>query len=199
MDGLMFQEQDVSQVLTEVRFFRQPFLYQTSPVRDDSIRKVVVQQDYVNRPSHLREYILLNGQVIETQRSVMTPKEDDLIENQLFYFPDGMPGMVVRDNTTRTPFGWGECGKCIDETIWILKINPDGVQVIAEATQSNGPEGYCQIGDNYFAQHYVSQIDILNDGRFAVLRLNQRGSKERKRIKVDWSTEASKVRIFPVK
>jgi hypothetical protein len=198
VDALVYREQQASQSLTEVGFMPQPFTYDEETLAGIPIETLSVDVNYVNELPKKKQYILIHGQTLETELVRSVVAEPSRVRNQLFRFPDGAVGAILRSNTSADPYGWGPCGICIEETIRIHRVTAQGKQVLLDIYQGDGPNSYFQIQGIVLPDYYVLEMDWIKSGEILVLRLNHRYRTTKKRIKVSWNADGSDVKVVVI-
>lgn len=199
IDALAFQENRASNMLTEVKFCRQPFHFYEFTYGDVPVESLKIDLDYVNEIPREREYLMVDDFLITTDRTRFINADSITpITDQFFFFPDGEMGLISKENSTIDPYGWGLNGTCVEESISIHRINDWGKEDIVYIQQGNGPNGYCEIGEHAFSNFYISQIDWVKEGQIMVLRLNHQTMPDNKRVKISWEDDGSNVEIVIV-
>jgi hypothetical protein len=193
VDALVYREHQASQALTEVKFTREPFHYDFLNVAGTPVESLTIDFDYVNQIPSTREYKLLHDYLIPSEQVRSKLANSHPIENEVFRFPDGELGVIMVDNSTFDPYGWGDCGTCIEERITIHRVTDRQRRVLLEINQWDGPDAYCQVGPHYLEDYYVDRTDWIQPGRILVLRLNHRYTKRKKRVKITWNQQGEAV------
>jgi len=197
-DALVYGYESVSDSLIEVKFSPLPMEYKTNRSGGFPSEVLALNYEYVNTIRNQLEYILVNGFVFKSEQVKESLGGEDTVRNSVFRFPDGVPGVILKDNLTVNPFGWGECGKCVEEIISIHRVASEGPREILSIFQGDGPNPYCQVQDLSFDDYYVAQLDWIDKGRLLVLNLRSWKSRARKRIKVTWDGDGTDVRVVLV-
>lgn len=196
-DALVYKEQKTSKELTEIKFSQQYIAYKSFENEGLPLESLKVAFNPVNALKREREYLLVQGQVLTTEWTPMNNSSWDF-ENSCFQFPDGAYGMIVRENQPFDPFGWGECGNCIQEKITVYRIGAWNKHNIVSIQQGNGPQAYCQIEDLNFDDYLVTRLDWIRKGKILVVRLDGQTSNDKKRIKISWNASGNKVKVEEV-
>ncbi len=195
VDPLIYRQQEASHSLTEVGIMPQGFRYDVEYLDQSPIEILKVDETYVNKLPKQRSYILMQGQILQTERIRSLVAEPTEVEDQFFRFPDGEMGAILRSNTSVDPYGWGPCGTCIQETIRIWRVTSSGKKSLLDIIQGDGPNAYCQIQNTLLREYYLLRIDWIKPGEILVLRLNHRYLTRKKRIKVSWDADGSHVKV----
>ncbi|MCB0836872.1 MAG: hypothetical protein KDD99_09450 [Bacteroidetes bacterium] len=198
VDALVYQENRTSNSLTEVKFQKQSFQYDSGEYKNVPIESLKIDYNYVNKIPVHKELISVRNQLIEAEQTRLVQPdslEKSSFGDNLFQFPDKSIGLIIRESTSHHPYGWGDCGQCIVENIRIFRITDTNVQAILNIQQSDGPDPYCQIGTYSFPGSYVSQLDWIKPGKILVVRISHYTEKDQERVKVTWAKDGSDVRI----
>lgn len=189
VDALHFKEFKSSESLTEVRFVHRPIYYHHYLDREHllSVEQMAIDFEYVNARGEELEFTIINDQVFGVKRVTQSLARLDTVDNRMtFLFPDGQPGLILSENSTFHPYGWGECGHCVDERLHIYKIEKNGSKKVLSIEQGEGNPGFCVIGNESFDGYYVSKLNWVKKGQMMVLQLNHREENLRKRLRVSW-------------
>jgi hypothetical protein len=202
VDALVYQENRTSSALTEVKFQKQSFEYESEEFKNIPIETLKIDYNYVNKVPIQQELISVKDQLIKAER-VRSVRPDSIVkspfDDHLFQFPDKTLGMIIRESTALNPYGWGECGDCVVENIRIFRITEEKVQEILNIQQGDGPDAYCQIGPHSFSGSYVSRLDWIKPGKILVVRISHHTEKDKERVKVSWEKDGSDVKIEWIK
>lgn len=175
----------------EIAFRETSINYEDYQDRGFPVQRLSVGLEAVNSPDITTDYLLIDG-VLEsvTRARNILPGPGMIPEVDVFRFPDGATAVFVRDNYPFNPYGWGDCGICLQERMRILR-NIDGrVITVASWNQSEGPESGLWIGEENFPGYYLARMDKLRNGEIIVLVLNHRTQRLQKRVKLTWDQEA---------
>ncbi|MEZ4827411.1 MAG: hypothetical protein R3C61_14195 [Bacteroidia bacterium] len=199
VDGILYREQQVSQVLSEVKFSRVPYHFDITQPSGISVATLLMDLDHVNKLPTEKEFIKIGaspGKMLEVER-VLNPGFPDgqSRRSRVFRFPDEIPGVIIRESSYLDPYGWGPCGDCVLETIHIRRITSDDVYDIMSINQGNGPDAFCEVGEFRFEGYYVNQMDWIQSGKILVVRLAHYNGKDQKRIKLSWEKDGSNPRV----
>ncbi len=198
VDALFYKNKESSDQLSEVRFLARPQSYQqkTFPQYYLSVEQLSIIYDYVNLLGCKVNYTLLNGQVFRSQR-MRVPKQDTthIPEMQIFFFPDEKPGLILAENASLSPYGWGDQGHALDERIRILRIGREQSAELLRIEQGEGEPGYCHIGQTNYEGFFVEKINWAVEGHIMVLLLKNRINQSRKRLRISWLDDGSQIEI----
>lgn len=197
-DALVYKEQTASQSLVEVKFSEQPFRYSNINQQGISLHRLEVLHDFVNSIAEEREYMMLNGQLFAASRMRNSISPLDTLNSSFFRFPDGSPGLLVKENTPMDPYGWGKNGHLIEETIRIHRVVDDRTQDILYIQQGEGERPYCFIQGQDFSSHYVSKLDWIRKGEILVLILTDWNTGYPTRVKISWNPDGTNVQVEKV-
>ncbi|MEL6673153.1 MAG: hypothetical protein AAFR61_13210 [Bacteroidota bacterium] len=196
VDYLIYAEQFPSRDFIEVVFSRQPFAYKKFKYDGYLVERMSVGEEFVNEVGKQHHYTRIDGKLIHATRARhIIPEPGVQFANPWFRFPDGQPGWISVSNTPNHPFGWGECGSCLEEGISIQRVNRNGVEDILFIQQSDGPQAYCQVGDQAFEDFFVSKLDWIQEGEVMVVWLTHRFLKKKERLKVSWDDDGSDLEV----
>lgn len=198
-DMIAYEPQKLSKTLLEIKFLLQPIRYSAfEDAAHNSIKKLSVEKGAVNTKSKTTEYYLINGQVFESE-VVKIPKEKrEALHSHTFAFPDGAPGIILKNRTPQNAYGWGNCKDCYEEIISVMRIKGSDTKTILGISQGNTSTPYCQIGDKNFKGFYVYGMDWLREGKIMVLRLSTWDNLTKKRVKISWNDDGSKVTMSEI-
>mgnify|MGYP001209360684 CR=1 FL=1 len=197
-DALVYKERTASQALLEVKFFEQPYEYSSIDRQGISLHKLKTNYDFVNAVAEEREYLLLNDQLFSATRMRNSISPLDTLTSRFFRFPDGSSGLLIKENAPMDPYGWGNTGHLIEETIRIHRVTENRRQDILYIRQGEGQRPYCLIQGRDFPGYYVSKLDWIRKGEILVLILIEWDSGRLKRVKVSWGNDGSNVRVEAV-
>jgi hypothetical protein len=192
VDALHYANLESNGSMSEVRFLQRPQQYQNEAFPDLylNLEQFTITYDYVKAMSRKVSYTLLNGQVFRSQ--YMRPDSLSYLPRQHFFtFPDGQPGLLLTENTTLNPYGWGDCGQCIQEQIRLYRVTRDASEEILHIEQGESEPAYCYIGPLTYPGYFVSQVNWVKEGELMVLQLLSRQGDKRKRIRVSWQPDGS--------
>lgn len=198
IDALYYKNQLSSNHLSEVQFIRRPQNYKlkTFPHQYISLEQLSIDYEYVNLLDRTVHYTLIHNHVFSSQ--IMRTSEKDSIAPppmQIFFFPDGKAGLVLSENATLSPYGWGENGHMLDERIRIMRINRDQALELLRIEQGEGEAAYCHIGNLSYEGFFVEKINWAKEGEIMVLLLKNRLTQTRKRLRVNWQADGSEIEI----
>lgn len=199
VEGLMYKEGVFSQHLAEVGFVNQPFRYESFNFESGRAERFLVRSYHLNRLPQDHEFFIFGNQVIKSDRVFFEKREPIRIQNDLFMFPDGFPGVITNNLVTLNPYGWGPEGQQADRMMIVQKVFPEGSASLLTIRQTDGPKPVCTIGNLQYPDYYVTQLDWIREGEVMVVRLNRQGSIEKKRIKVAFLEEGREVEIMEVR
>jgi hypothetical protein len=123
----------------------------------------------------------------------MGRQKRESLNNHTFAFPDGTAGLILKNRTPQNAYGWGACKDCYEEVISFMRIKGSTSQTIFVVYQGNSGNSYCQIGGTNYKGYYVYGLDWLREGKIAVLRLSSWDNALKKRVKVSWNDDGSKI------
>lgn len=196
VDGIVYREHQVSEVLSEVKFSRVPYRFEAEQILGMQVSTLIMELAHVNKLPTEKEYVRIAGKMIEVERAKNSGFPDGKSrKNMIFRFPDELPGIIIRESSYRDPYGWGECGECVVETIHIRRVTPQEVYDIMSINQGNGPDAFCEVGEFRFDGYYVSQMDWIQSGKILVIRLTHYNGKEQKRVKLSWEKDGSNPKV----
>ena len=198
VDALHFKEFEPSESLTEVRFFHRPLRYHQILDREHllNIEQLTIDVEYVNAKGEELEFTIINDQVFVVRRVTQSLALLDTVDNsKTFLFSDGQPGIILTENSTLHPYGWGDCGHCIDERLHIFRIEKEGSQKVLSIEQGEGNPGFCVVGTESYDGYVVTKLNWVKEGQMMVLQLNHREQNLRKRLRVSWNEIGKEVEI----
>lgn len=174
----------------EIAFREASLKYEDFQDRGFPVQRLSVGFDAVNSPDIVTDYLLIDGnlETVSRARNIL-PGPAVIPEVDVFRFPDGATGVFVRDNFPFNPYGWGDCGICLQERMRILRTSSGKVVTVASWTQSEGPESGLWIGKETFPEYYLGRMDRLRGGDIIVLVLNHRTLRLQKRVKLTWDQD----------
>lgn len=196
VDGLVYGNQQVSQSLTEVGFFRQRLWYDSANEEGFLVKRAMQSHDYVNKLPTEREYVQIENQMITADRVIddRFPDHNDRMA-RIFRFSDGAAGVILHESNYQDPYGWGECGDCVMENISIRRVTPTDEYDIFSFRQSDGPEPFTEIGEYRFDGFYISKLDWIQKGRILVIRLTDYADVNQERVKLSWAPDGTNLRV----
>lgn len=193
-DALVYQSTQTSHSLMEVQF--QPvILNHNSRLRYDSkVEELRFQRNFINAQPQVHHQFLIGHHLLRTQQ---VPEEDAEIVDSMFVFPDITPGMILHGFTPMDPYGWSDCGDCVEEQYDIYRIESEQAIKLLSVSQSLEAPYYCEIGESLsYSKYFIESFDWVYPGEVLVFRLNHRTEpKEKKRVKVSWAEDGSDVRV----
>jgi hypothetical protein len=196
IDGLYYKDQQASNSFSEISFLQRPQDYQlyTYPNQYLSVEHLSIDYEYVNFLGRTVHYILVNNQVFQSQLMAGGMK-DSLAPPplQIFFFPDGKPGLILAENATLSPYGWGKNGHDMDERIRIIRVLRDKSEELLRIEQGNGTVSYCHIGKKNYEGFFVEKINWAKEGELMVLTLKNRDTQSRKRVRIAWQADGSEI------
>ena len=196
VDNLVYQEEYISRELMEVKFLYQPLTYERWNYEGTSIETLNFEFDFVNQIPREMNYIRVNNHLIRTERVMgIVPEPPANLPPQWFKFPDRATGMIAYESSVVHPFGWGNCGSCINEKFTIYRIDRGGPNPILSISQGDGIDAYCQVGNLMYRDFYVSSLDWTTEGKTLVIRLKHRFLKEKKRVMASWEDDGSRLEV----
>jgi hypothetical protein len=199
VEGLLYREAQISDKLTEVGFLMQPFRYESFMLGETQLKRLTVRHYYLNRPARDEEYFIVEEQVLRHEKLLLDEEEKVGISKDNFLFPDQQPGVITYDITTLNPYGWGDCGDCLDERLAIHRFETDGQsRELLNIRQASGQKPYCQIRELFFQNFYVTQLDWIREGQVLVILLDHTETREMKRIKVEFLDNGNEVGITEI-
>lgn len=198
VDALTYREYEASRSLAEVRFSRENFAYDRRRINGAPLENMVVEQKFVNEIPKRHQFTLLYDYLLETEQITAFLANTSAVSNSLFTYPDGALGLILINSLTVDPFGWGDCGTCVEEIITVHRLSEDEQRLLLEVYQTDGPVAYCQIENFRFDNFYVEAIDWIREGEIMVMRLSHRYQKEKKRVKVSWNPETKALDVLPI-
>ena len=186
--SLVWRRDWVSQQWQEVGFSPVTIQYTDFRPQGYPVQRLTAGYARMNMPSEEKDFILLDQRVEQVTRvQAGLPDMGRVPSFDLFRFPDGAVGMFVRENFSYNPFGWGECGNCLQEKMRILRLSPQGLSTVLEWDQSEGPDPHFRIGDTKYSGFYLGQIDEVRGREIMVLLLDHRWLRQVERVKLTWS------------
>ncbi|MEL7340453.1 MAG: hypothetical protein AAGM67_08215, partial [Bacteroidota bacterium] len=114
VEGLIFKAGTFSQQLTEVGFVNLPFRYETLGLESGLAERFLIRAYHLNRLPQDYEFFIFGNQVLKSERVYFPDREGVRIQNDVFRFPDGFPGVITNNLVTLNPYGWGPDGKQAD-------------------------------------------------------------------------------------
>lgn len=202
VDAMPYRREWVNNNINELRFLTQPTQYSAwyDNQRQLGIERLTVNSRFAHALGQTTEYILINGLMLKSQRTrkQLLLLDDSTNTIKTFNFPDGAIGVILTENFTYNPYGWGRCGNCLEERVRVIRLENGTPKEIVKIDQNEGSPPFCQIGPLPFNDFYVSRINWLKAGQKLVLQLNARNSSQRKRVSVSWNDNGSKVEVAPI-
>lgn len=189
-DALVYQAEQSSQSLMEVWFHRIYPIQEVSYPYDLEVERLQFQRDYINTQSQVEHQYLIEHQLFRTQH---IPTVSYPFVDSMFVFPDGVPGLILHGHTPLSPYGWGDCGDCVEENYRVFRIEPGNSYELIRIEQSSDAPYFCEIGEEHsYADYKVESFDWVYPGEILVFRLTHRTEpKTKKRVKVSWEADGS--------
>lgn len=195
-DLIAYEPEKLSKALVEIKFVKQPIRYSAyTDNANNNIKKLSVDKTSVNTRPVTTEYYLINGKVFESEVVRMPKDRRENLLSHTFSFPDGAAGIILKNRTAQNAYGWGKCKDCFEEIISIMRISGNQSKTIFGIYQGNTGNTYCQIGEQRFDGYYVYGMDWLREGKIMVLRLSNWENTVKKRVKVTWRDDGTKVLV----
>ncbi len=193
-DMAVFSKENLSKSITEIKFSVQPVKYTAyEDLSKNTVKRVIVEKTGVNSRPITTEYYIVNGQVFESELVKMGKSRKEALNNYTFSFPDGSAGLILKQRTALNPYGWGKCGNCYEEVISLMRIKGNEAKTLLAIYQGNSGEKYCQIGEQSFRGYYVASVEWVREGKTMLLRLSSWDNATRKRVRVSWNDDGSKI------
>ncbi len=184
-----------SRFLTEIKFYKQMLDYDRRIFQGIPVETLRVQFNPVNQIPREKEFTLINNRLYTVEHSPYIISDPEAIMTGLFAYPDGGVGMILRNSVPVDPYGWDNCQTCVEERISVHRISAEGQGPLFEVRQGEGENAYCRIGEYYFPNFFLAEIDWIEEGRIMILNLNHRYLKTKRRIKVSWNDVGSDLEI----
>ncbi len=186
--SLVWRKDWVSQQWQEVGFSPVTIQYTDYRPQGYPVQRLTAGYARMNMPSEEKDFILVDQRVEQLTR-IQGPQPDmgRVPSFDLFRFPDGATGIFVRENFSYNPFGWGECGSCLQEKMRIIRVSPQGLNTVLEWDQSEGPDPHFRIGDTKYSGFFLGQIDEVRGREIMVLLLDHRWLRQVERVKLTWN------------
>lgn len=198
-DMIAYSPEKLSKSLLEIKFLKQPLRYTAyEDVSHNSIKKLSVEKGAVNTKAKTLEYYLINGVVFESEVVKIPKEKKEALHSHTFAFPDGAAGLILKNRTPQNAYGWGACKDCYEEIISVMRVKGSETQTILGIYQGNSGNTYCQIGDKNYKGYYVYGLDWLREGKILVLRLSTWDNSIKKRVKVSWNDDGSKIAMTEI-
>lgn len=198
-DGLVYQEFETSKHLTETTFFRQPLDYETFFEQGYPVESLKTIFQPVNSWDYRKEFLLVDGKFLTATE---WPLADAFAPGELrprcFTFPDGAMGMIIKRARLHDPYGWGNCGDCLEEMISIYRVEAGRKMEIFRLQQGHGEQAYCQLNEQVFEGYLTTGADWVKDGKMLVFRLDNPSQRTKKRVKVSWNSHGERVKVEEV-
>lgn len=193
-DMAVLGKENLSKSITEIKFSVQPVKYVAyEDMAKNTVKRLIVEKDGVNSRPITTEYYIVNGQVFESELVKMGKNRKESVNNYTFSFPDGSAGLILKQRTALNPYGWGKCGNCYEEVISLMRIKGTDAKTLFAIYQGNSGEKYCQIGEQNFRGYYVANVEWMREGKTLLLRLSSWDNTSRKRVRVSWNDDGSKI------
>lgn len=198
VDALFYDKQRPSNQFSEVQFKHRPQRYRltTFPRKYLSFEQFDINYEYVNLLGRTVQYTLIYDHVFRSQ--IMRASKNDSISplpKQVFFFSDGKPGLILLENATLSPYGWGENGHLLDERIRVMRVLKDEVHELLRIEQGDGEDAYCYIGKLSYPGFFVEKINWAKEGEIMVIWLQNRADQARKRVRVSWQADGSDIEV----
>jgi len=197
-DVLIISDQTASRYLTEILFDRLTLDFTEESVGGQIVGRLFIRKNFVNEISRSKEVISVMGSVVSGEQSLAKSRLLDHEQSSFFRFPNGDLGLMLIERTVLDPYEWGMCKDCLDESVYIYRINDGKVDELLNIYQIKAREVFCRIGIKKIENFYISHIDWIQKGRMMVLRLNHIKSNLKRRIKVSWDYRGENVKVEEV-
>lgn len=198
VDALYYKNQTPSHQFSEVQFIHRPQSYElkTFPHQYLSLENLSIDYQYVNLLSRTVNYTMIHDHVFRSQIMRTSGSDSNTPPPmQVFFFPDGEAGLILSENATLSPYGWGENGHALDERIRILRVNREDALELLRIEQGDGESPYCHIGKLNYEGFFAEKINWAKEGEIMVILLRNRFTQARKRLKVTWLSDGSEMEI----
>jgi len=195
VDALVYREMKASQSLTEVRFTPQPFYYNIENYRGTAIQRLTVDTEYVNELPREKTLYWIEDQAFISEKVQQVGLSSSQGKDQVIDLRDGTIGLILHDRTTQDPFGWGEGGSSVEETITLYRVAWGNRKRLLTIQQGEGEHAYCTIGQLNFQGFFVQDIDWMPRDRFFIARLSHRYHDDKKRVKLYWEEDEKELRV----
>lgn len=139
-----------------------------------------------------KDFFLIEDKTLVLSRSVKKDEMETLAPYRVFRFGDGATGIFARESGTIHPYGWGECGDCLHETMSVFRYSDGALARVASWEQSEGPEEGFMIDSQYFPDFFLARMDMIKGNEIIVLVLNHQRDRIQKRIKLTWDRSENK-------
>lgn len=193
-DLAAYGKDNLSKSVIEVKFMKQPIKYAGyEDLSHNNIKHLTVDKGAVNTRNMKMEYFIINGQVFESEVAKVGKKGREEVLNQTFVFPDGSAGLVLKTKTAVNAYGWGNCPNCYEEIVSFIRVKGSESKTVLAIYQGNSGEPYCQIGDKNYKGFFVTELDWLREGKVMIFRLSNHDGSIRKRVKVSWDNDGSRI------
>lgn len=197
-DMIAYKNEQLSKSLIEIKFMSLPLKYAAYEAGGtNSVKRLSIDKEFVNTKPKKLEYYIINNQIFESE-VVKSKQRKETLKNQTFVFPDGTAGLISKIRTPVNDYGWGSCANCVEEVISIIRVTKTDNKTILGIYQGNSGGEYCNIGELGFKGFYVSHLDWIQEGKILQLRLNSWRGTEKKRVRVSWKDDGSKVAVKEV-
>ncbi|MEM6261698.1 MAG: hypothetical protein AAGI38_04250 [Bacteroidota bacterium] len=198
-DMLFYKEHTPSASLTEVQFSRRPISYTQYHSESERIylQKLRIACQYVNVQPTVLEYTILNGHVFkgELTSTPLSILDTTALDEEVFLFEDGKPGVIVFSNRRSDPFEWSDCAECQEQEFSIYRVDRDKSWRIFSVSQSDGPLPFCLIQNQPYNSYYVDHMNWGRKGQILVLHLQHRKRSDRKRLRISWDDFGNNIEV----
>lgn len=186
-DGLVWREGQISSQWQEMAFSRLELSYLDYRNQGYPIQRLLVRGNRVSALDLEYEALLLPDQVLRfTRARELLPSQGHIEDFRPFRFQDGATGIIIRDNAPLDPYGWGDCGICLQEHMHVYRLTPAGLKQVLSWEQSEGPQPYLRISDRQFDGYFLDRLDWISDRELLVLHIDHRNQRLTERIKAAW-------------
>lgn len=194
---LMFRPERFSQSLVETAFrkVRHTFIKYEDPALKINAQLLLLDRAPVYTAIGQDQYFLIEGQVLRTELAKPERPESFGLGNRFFRYADGKVGFIAEETRQINPYGWGNCGTCLERSLSIWRFVEGKKWKIVTITQGENPgNAHCEINREPFPDFRMSRWDWVAKGSVIVFLLDSRTTKVRKRLKVSWDTYGNNVR-----
>lgn len=194
---LMFRQERFSLSLVETAFARtrHSFIKHDDPSLNLSAQALLLDRAPIYTAPGQDQFFLIEGQVLRTELAKPERPESFGLGNRFFRYPDGKVGFIAEETRPINPYGWGNCGPCLERSLSIWRF-ADGKKwkiVTVNQGESSG-NAHCEINREPFPDFRMSRWDWVTKGSVLVFLLDSRTTKTRKRLKVSWDAYGNNVR-----
>ncbi|MDP5171215.1 MAG: hypothetical protein NWR72_13305 [Bacteroidia bacterium] len=192
--ALVWRRDRVSHQWQETRFSTMSVQYKDYRPEGFPLQRLTATYRSLNMPDVEKDFVLLPTYVERLERSKGL-QSDNISDVTYFRFADGAVGLILKESNSLNPYGWGECGNCLQERMKILRMTPEGVTPLVKWEQSEGPEPGFRIAGEFFPGFYLNSIDQIKGPELMVLALYHRDGRQFRRIKLSWDEKAKNYTI----